>query len=292
MAPKPIPSPVRQPPPPSSAGRADATSWDGLSRLAFATDWDPETAIDWSRPVEVGPIREAWVEILDTFYAGEWQGLEIIQRLMNRASHRLDEPAMVTYYSTQCYDESKHLFVFRRYLEKLGARPSRRRNVDLLVELATRGPLPVERWIVATYFTETLAAAIFQAALEAPGLDATGRELIRLMLKDESRHIAGTRLGVTAVLRRAKRLRTAILRAWWVAFLGLAVKEIRKLAPAGARMGIDGEAVLRQTFLRMAGLARFEGLFLQGRLARSFLSVNESPPPGHRPGLEKPPGAR
>ncbi|HEX7488833.1 MAG TPA: diiron oxygenase [Anaeromyxobacteraceae bacterium] len=278
--------------PQGPASRPDATTWDGLSRLAFATDWDPETAIDWSRPVEVGPIRGAWVEILDTFYAGEWQGLEIIQRLMNRASHRLGEPAMVTYYSTQCYDESKHLFVFRRYLEKLGARPSRRRSVDLLVELATRGPLPVERWIVATYFTETLAAAIFQAALEAPGVDATGRELIRLMLKDESRHIAGTRLGVTAVLRRAGRLRTALLRAWWVAFLGLAVKEIRKLAPHATGMGIDGEAVLRQTFVSMSALARFEGLFLQGPLARSFLSVNEAPPPGHRPGLEETPGVR
>jgi hypothetical protein len=292
MALRPVSSPVRQPAPPSSADRADATSWDGLSRLAFATDWDPETAIDWSRPVDVGPIREAWVEILDTFYAGEWQGLEIIQRLMNRASHRLGEPAMVTYYSTQCYDESKHLFVFRRYLEKLGALPSRRHSVDVLVELATRGPLPVERWIIATYFTETLAAAIFQAALEAPGVDATGRELIRLMLKDESRHIAGTRLGVTAVLTRTGRIQTALLRAWWRAFLGLAVKEVRKLAPHATRMGIDGEAVLRQTFVRMAGLPRFEGLFLQGPLARSFLSVNESPPPGHRPGLEKPPGAR
>lgn len=286
MAPRPGPSAVRQPPPPSSSGRADATSWDGLSRLAFATDWDPETAIDWSRPVEVGPIRDAWVEILDTFYAGEWQGLEIIQRLMNRASHRLGEPAMVTYYSTQCYDESKHLFVFRRYLEKLGARPSRRRNVDLLVELATRGPLPIERWIVATYFTETLAAAIFQAALEAPGLDPTGRELIRLMLKDESRHIAGTRLGVTAVLERTGRFQTTLLRAWWGAFLGLAVKEVRKLAPHAARTGIDGEAVLRKTFAHMAGLPRFEALFLRGGLARSFLSVTGSPPQGDRPGLD------
>ena len=284
--------PARPPSPTSSAGRAHATTWDGLSRLAFATDWDPETAIDWGRPVEVGPIRDAWVEILDTFYAGEWQGLEIIQRLMNRAAHRFGEPAMVTYYSTQCYDESKHLFVFRRYLEKLGARPSRRHNVDLLVELATRGPLPVERWMIATYFTETLAAAIFQAALESPGIDATGRELIRLMLKDESRHIAGTRLAVTAVLARTGRFQAALLRAWWSAFLGLAVREIRKLAPHGARVGIDGETVLRQTFAQMAGLPRFEGLFLRGCLARSFLSVNESPPPGHGPGLEKASGGR
>ncbi len=53
---------------------------------------------------------------------GEWQGLEIIERLMNRAAHEFAEPAMVTYYATQCYDEAKHLYVFRKYLGALSAR--------------------------------------------------------------------------------------------------------------------------------------------------------------------------
>ena len=61
------------------------------------------------------------------------------------------------------------------------------------------------------------------------------------------------------------------------------MKEVRKLAPHAAGMGLDGEAVLRRTFTRMSGLPRFEALFLRGALARSFLSVNESPPRGARP---------
>jgi hypothetical protein len=252
-------------------GRADATTWDGLSRLAFATDWDPESAIDWTRPVEVGAVKDAWLAILQTFYAGEWQGLEIIERLMNRAAHRYGEKAMVTYYATQCYDEAKHLFVFRRYLDKLGARPVRRPAVDLLVEVATRGPWPVERWILATWFTETLAAAVFQACLEVKALDATARDMIRLMLKDEARHIAGTRLGVTAVLDRAGPAATALLRAWWSAFARLAAREARGLARHARPLGLDTDEILRQSYARMASLPRFEAAFLQGGVRRAFL---------------------
>ncbi|GEJ58972.1 ferritin-like domain-containing protein [Anaeromyxobacter diazotrophicus] len=252
---------------------ADATSWDGLSRLAFATDWDPERAVDWSRPIAPGAARDSWVTLLHFFYEGEWQGLEIIQRLMNAAAHRFGERGMITYYSTQCYDESKHLFVFRRYLEKLGAPPTRQRAFDLLVELATRGPLPVERWILATWLTETLAAAIFQRALQLEAVDATGKELLRLMLKDESRHIAGTRLAVTAVLDHAGPLTTALLRAWWSVFSRLALAEVRKLAPHGARLGLDAESVLARTYRQMASLPRFAELFLGGAGARALLAA-------------------
>ncbi len=64
---------------------------------------------------------------------------------------------MVTYYSTQCADEAKHLFVFRKYLQKLNSPPAKQKVFDILVWLATSGPMPVERWILGTYFTETMA---------------------------------------------------------------------------------------------------------------------------------------
>jgi hypothetical protein len=241
--------------------RAGATTWDGLSRLAFAADWDPEAAIDWSRPIELGEARDAWVEILHQFYEGEWQGLEIIQRLMNRAAHQYGLAEMVTYYSTQCYDESKHLFVFRRYLAKVGAPPARRRTFDLLVAISTRGPLAVERWILATWFTETFAAAVFQAALAAGRIDPTARDMIRLMLKDESRHIAGTRLALHTVLDRAGPVKTALLAAWWRVFFRLAVAHVRALRAAGERVGIDADAVLAKALARMATMDEFAQKF-------------------------------
>lgn len=251
--------------------KATAKTWDGLSRAAFATDWNPETAIDWSRPIELGAIKEGWLNILQYFYEGEWQGLEIIQRLMNKAAHLFNTPEMVTYYSTQCYDESKHLFVFRTYLHKLNAPPARQKAFDPLVLLATTGPLPVERWILATYFTETLAAAIFQRALELDAVDPTGKEMIRLMLKDESRHIAGTRLGVQTLLAHAGPFKTAVLKLWWRLFVRLAVAEVRKLKRHGEQVGMEPESILQKTFARMAGLEEFDGKFLSHDFARGFL---------------------
>jgi hypothetical protein len=251
--------------------KANAKTWDGLSRLAFATDWNPETAIDWSRPIELGAIKEGWINILQYFYEGEWQGLEIIQRLMNKAAHLFDTREMVTYYSTQCYDESKHLFVFRTYLHKLNAPPAKQKVFDPLVFLATRGPLPVERWILATYFTETLAATIFQRTLELDAVDATGKEMIRLMLKDESRHIAGTRLGVQTLMAHSGPFKMALLKLWWRLFVRLAVQEVRKLKHHGEQVGMDPEDILQKTFARMKGLEEFDGQFLCDDFARGFL---------------------
>ncbi|MCY1022514.1 ferritin-like domain-containing protein [Pyxidicoccus sp. MSG2] len=251
--------------------KVTAKTWDGLSRLAFATDWNPETAIDWSRPIELGAIKEGWINILQYFYEGEWQGLEIIQRLMNKAAHLFDTSEMVTYYSTQCYDESKHLFVFRTYLHKLNAPPARLKAFDLLVFLATTGPMPVERWILATYFTETLAATIFQRSLELDTVDTTGKEMIRLMLKDESRHIAGTRLGVQTLMAHSGPVKTALLKLWWRLFIRLAVREVRKLQRHGDQVGMDSEAILQRTFARMAGMEAFDSQFLSGDFARGFL---------------------
>ena len=128
-------------------GKAKAHTWEGLSRMAFAANWDPEKAVNWDRPIELGKVREGWINILHYFYEGEWQGLEIIQRLMNKASHLFKVPEMVTYYSTQCADEAKHLLVFRKYLQKLDSPPSRQKAFDPLVFLATSGPMPVQRWI-------------------------------------------------------------------------------------------------------------------------------------------------
>jgi ribonucleotide reductase beta subunit family protein with ferritin-like domain len=246
----------------------DGKSWDGLARAAFATGWDPEKAIDWDRPLARADVAEGWITILQFFHEGEWQGLEIIQRLMNRAAHLYEVDEMITYYSTQCYDESKHLFVFRRYLEKVGAAPAKARAFDALVLLATRGPLPVERWILGTYFTETLAAAIFRRALRVRAIDETCKEMIRLMLKDEARHIAGTRLAVETVLARSGALKAAALRLWWSAFIRLAVGEARKLTAPAAEAGLDAEAILTETFDAMALLPRFNRAFLGARRRR------------------------
>jgi hypothetical protein len=252
--------------------KPSAKTWDGLSRMAFAANWDPESAINWNLPIELGAVREGWINILHYFYEGEWQGLEIIQRLMNKAAHLFKNPEMVTYYSTQCSDEAKHLFVFRRYLNKLNSPPSKQKVFDPLVWLATSGPMPVERWILGTYFTETMAGAIFQKTLETPAIDPTGKEMIRWQLKDESRHIAGTKLGVQTLMDHCGPVKTWLLQVWWKIFVKLAVKEVRALKPFGDQVGMDPDYILRKSFSKMAEMGEFKRKFLDFNLAQSFLT--------------------
>ncbi len=251
--------------------KANAKTWDGLSRMAFAANWDPEGAIDWNQPIELGGIKEGWINILHYFYEGEWQGLEIIQRLMNKAAHMFKINEMVTYYSTQCCDEAKHLFVFRKYLYKLNSPPAKQKVFDWLVWLSTSGPMPVERWILATYFTETMAGAIFQKSLELDSIDATGKEMIRLMLKDESRHIAGTKLGVQTLMDHSGPIKTIFLKMWWKLFVRLAVREVRSLKPYGDQVGMDPEYILQKFFAKMAEMEEFDKKFLSDDFCKSFL---------------------
>ncbi len=244
--------------------------------MAFAANWDPEGSINWNQPIELGNIKEGWINILHYFYEGEWQGLEIIQRLMNKAAHMFKINEMVTYYSTQCCDEAKHLFVFRKYLYKLNSPPAKQKAFDWLVFLSTSGPMPVERWILATYFTETMAGAIFQKSLELDAIDATGKEMIRLMLKDESRHIAGTKLGVQTLMDHSGPFKTWILKIWWKFFSRLAVKEIRNLKPYGDQVGMDPEYILQKFYSKMAEMDEFAQKFLNDDFSRFFLNPKTS----------------
>ncbi len=251
--------------------KANAKTWEGLSRMAFASNWDPDKAIDWDRPIDLGSAKEGWINILHYFYEGEWQGLEIIQRLMNKAAHLFKINEMVTYYSTQCADEAKHLLVFRKYLQKLNSPPSRQRAFDPLVWLSTSGPLAVERWILATYFTETMAGAIFQKTLELDCVDPTGKEMIALQLKDESRHIAGTRLGVQTLMDHSGPIKTFFLNLWWRVFTRLAVREVRKLKAYGDQIGMDPEYILKKFYAKMAEMTEFKRKFLEDGFSSGFL---------------------
>jgi hypothetical protein len=251
--------------------KMNTKTWDGLSRMAFAANWDPEGAIDWNRPIELGAVKEGWINILHYFYEGEWQGLEIIQRLMNKAAHLFKINEMVTYYSTQCADEAKHLFVFRRYLNKLNSPPAKQKAFDMLVYLSTSGPLAVERWILATYFTETMAGAIFQKTLELEAIDPIGKDMIRIQLKDESRHIAGTRLGVQTLMDHCGPVKTWFLKIWWNIFAKLAVQEIRRLKPYGDQVGMDPEYILQKSYAKMAEMEEFTQKYLQSEFSQRFL---------------------
>lgn len=234
--------------PPKGAAR----TFEGLTRLARSMRWDPETVVDWSRQPDLPEAqRSAWVAVFRTFHAGEERGLALIRTLGPRAAERFGDPSQAAYYETQADDEERHLVLFRRYLAKLGLDTPASPVVDWLARSAAFGPLAVERWILGAHFTESLAASVFQAALEGP-LDPLGRDLVRLMLKDEARHLAGTRLALCRLGAALSRPVRALLSGWWRPFRTAAKLEVRRLGRHGRVVGLDPEAVLRAAQRRMA----------------------------------------
>jgi ribonucleotide reductase beta subunit family protein with ferritin-like domain len=193
---------------------------------------------------------------------------------MNKAAHMFKINEMVTYYSTQCADEAKHLFVFKKYLYRLNSPPAKQRAFDFIVWVSTTAiiPMAVERWILATFFTETLAGAIFQKTLELPTIDPIGKEMVRLQLKDESRHIAGTKLGVQTLMDHAGPIKTFFMKIWWNLFVRLAVKEVRALKPYGDQVGMDPEYILQRAFAKMTELEEFDQKFLSNSFCQRFLT--------------------
>jgi hypothetical protein len=95
--------------------------------------------------------------------------------------------------------------------------------------------------------------------------------MIGLQLKDESRHIAGTKLGVQTLMDHCGPLKTFLLRAWWELFVKLAVKEVRALKPYGDQVGMDPEYILQKCFQKMAEMPEFKAKFLDFEQARGFL---------------------
>lgn len=231
---------------------APTKSFEGLTRMARVSRWDPERVVDWNGISRSLPEHPAdWFEVWCAFYAGESQGLRLIRRLGAKAAKRFQHPAMAAYYETQADDEARHLILFERYLRRYPF-PFRKENLwmILLANLAGRGPLAVERWILGTHFTESLAAAVFQKALQTH-LDPLGKALVRVMLKDESRHIAATRLALEVLEGNLGSKKRDVLRRWWYLFLKLATWEVRRLGVFGESVGLNSKTVWEAARRRM-----------------------------------------
>src|SRR5258708_14222695 len=93
-----------------------------------------------------------------------------------------------------------------------------------------------------------------------------------LKKRGESRHIAGTKLGVQTLLDHTGPFKTWILKIWWKLFTRLAVKEVRSLKPYGDQVGIDPEYILQKFYAKMAEMDEFSQKFLNDDFSKAFLN--------------------
>ena len=156
--------------------------------------WNADRDIDWDRGAQIPDAKRAsWLRIINTFHGLEVMGLDTIQVMMGQATHQLRNPSLNLYLAAQCQDEARHVYVLDRYLTEVNGHgymsAAERFMVDRFGAMASWGFFRVENWLISTLFSENFAALFLQQALDIPDIDPLAKQIFRLILRDEVRHV-------------------------------------------------------------------------------------------------------
>ena len=156
--------------------------------------WNAEQDVDWSQePIIPDEKREAWLRMINVFYGLEFMGLDTIQVMMSKATHKLRDPNLNLYLAAQCHDEARHTYVLDKYLTIVDGhgRLSRleRSLINRFGNMASFGLYRAENWLTSTLFSENFAALFLQRASELPDCDPLAKQIFRNILRDEVRHV-------------------------------------------------------------------------------------------------------
>jgi hypothetical protein len=167
-----------------------------------AFQWNASTAIDWSRPIRnfseetyATVAKQISREDFDricaerrafTFtqlFIGEQAALALCAQLLNMV------PEVETKFclAGQIIDEARHVEVFGRYLEKLGVEAPANPPLEELIHRLLESDHYGEKIVGMQIFLEGIAVGLFQR-FQHDSPDPLMRELITLVLRDESRH--------------------------------------------------------------------------------------------------------
>ena len=156
--------------------------------------WNADRDIDWDRGAQIPDAKRAsWLRLINTFHGLEVMGLDTIQVMMSQATHQLRNPSLNLYLAAQCQDEARHVYVLDRYLTEINGHgymsAAERFVVERFGSMASWGFFRVENWLISTLFSENFAALFLQQALEIPDIDPLAKQIFRLILRDEVRHV-------------------------------------------------------------------------------------------------------
>jgi hypothetical protein len=164
--------------------------------------WNASTEIDWSRPIQ-NFSEESYAAVRQhvsredydrmraqqrafTFtqlFLGEQAALALCAQLLNMVPEMETKLCL----SGQIIDEARHVEVFGRYLEKLGADAPLNPALEDLVYRLLESDHYGEKIVGMQIFLEGVAVGLFQR-FQKDSPDPLMRELIQLVLRDESRH--------------------------------------------------------------------------------------------------------
>ena len=156
--------------------------------------WNADQDIDWSLgPAIPDAKRDAWLRMMNAYHGLEVMGLDTIQVMMSKATHKLRDPNLNLYLAAQCQDEARHVYVLDRYLSAADGHGylsrAERFMIDRFGNMAALGFYRVENWLLSTLFSENFAALFLQKMLEVEDTDPLAKNIFRLILRDEVRHV-------------------------------------------------------------------------------------------------------
>ncbi len=206
--------------------------------------WNADRDVDWGAGSEIPPAkRAAWLRMMNVFLGLEVMGLDTIQVMMSQATHQLRDPALNLYLAAQCQDEARHVYALDRYLTEVGGHGYLSKPEQFLIErfggMASWGLYRVENWLTSTLFSENFAALFLQQTLELDDVDPLAKQIFRLILRDEVRHVNFLH---TILPRLVERLSPAGRMYVWQSQLllaGAVALGLRRIKADVAELGID-----------------------------------------------------
>jgi len=160
-----------------------------IYRQAVASQWDPATAIDWDAPVDLPPDVEAAVVTVMTYLVeNENAALVVPARFLSQVHPHFRE--VVGVLAVQIADEARHVEVFTRRAQRSG-RPLGLSTAGGQASLQTLVNEP--DFAIAHFLLSVLGEGTFLSLLsflERHAPDPVTRQVTRLALADEARHVA------------------------------------------------------------------------------------------------------
>ncbi len=168
------------------------TVWcDEAPRLyaqAAAAQWDPERAIDWTPPCVAPALDAAIAQILTFLIENENAALLVTARFLAQVHPHFREIMQVL--AIQAADEARHCEVFTRRLALTAAGVGRS---TVLGQRSLKSLLDEPDFTLASFMLAVMGEGTFLtllAFIERHAPDPLTRSIMRLVVQDESRHVA------------------------------------------------------------------------------------------------------
>ena len=223
--------------------------------------WNADRDVNWEQGASIPPDkRAAWLRMMNTFLGLEVMGLDTIQVMMSKATHQVRDPSLNLYLAAQCQDEARHVYALDRYLREANGHGYLSAPERFLIErfggMASWGVYRVENWLISTLFSENFAALFLQQTLDIDDIDPLAKDIFRLILRDEVRHVNFLHTVLPRLIDRLSAPGRAYVWQSQLLLAGATALGLRRIKPDAVALGIDVE-LYKQTLIDNLG-AQFE----------------------------------